>query len=366
MATNAYFLNQYISTTLASVGGIDASATTGIILASITNIDTTKPGIACLSYTNPLSTATAEWITYTSIDSGTKELQGVTRGQEGYAAKAHSNGVTVAFPLSESHINNLNTALMIGGSATNLTEGVLDEDDMSSNSATKLPTQQSVKAYSDSATQTLTNKTLTSPLFQGSVDGWIKELETFTYGSTTTIVVAGVDVSARYPKGTKIKLTQATGGTKYLEVNSATFSTNTTITFYLNANYTLANEEITNPFYSYSQKPVGFLGGLALSQIDRQGNNSTDWSSSGTTNYTSKEFSVQVGKIDVTGSSTATVTFPRAFTDKPVVFLTPFSASSATVMTVSNSGLSTTQFTIRNNDASARGVFWIAIGPMRN
>lgn len=149
MATNAYFLNQYISTTLASVGGIDASQTTGIILASITNIDTTKPGIACLSYTNPLSTATAEWVTYTSIDFGTKELQGVTRGQEGYAAKPHSNGVTVAFPLSESHINNLNTALMISGSATNLTEGVLDEDDMASNSATKVPTQQSVKAYSD-------------------------------------------------------------------------------------------------------------------------------------------------------------------------------------------------------------------------
>lgn len=160
MATTAYYTNQYISTTLAAVGGITDSATTGIILASTTNITLDKPGIACLSYTDPIDTSIAEWITYTSIDAGTKELQGVTRGQEGYSAKAHSNGVTVAFPLSKSHINNLNTALSIGGVATNIAEGVLDEDDMASDSATKIPTQQSVKAYVDSGTVTMTNKTI--------------------------------------------------------------------------------------------------------------------------------------------------------------------------------------------------------------
>jgi hypothetical protein len=146
---NAYYANQYISTTLASVGGITDSATTGIILASITNIETDKPGIACLTYTDPIDTSIAEWIIYTSIDSGTKELQGVTRGQEGFAAKAHSNGATVAFPISKSHINNLNDALIIGGAETNLLQGILDEDDMASDSAVKAPTQQSVKAYSD-------------------------------------------------------------------------------------------------------------------------------------------------------------------------------------------------------------------------
>jgi len=155
MATNALFLNQYISTTLASVGGITDSATSGIILQSITNIDVDNPGVACLSYTDPLDTSKAEWITYTSINNSTKELNGVTRGAEGYAAKAHDNGVTVAFPISKSHINNLNTALMIGGSATNLVEGVLDEDTMSSDSATKLATQQSIKAYVDITTKSI-------------------------------------------------------------------------------------------------------------------------------------------------------------------------------------------------------------------
>lgn len=257
MATTAYFLNQYISTTLASVGGIDASQTTGIILASITNIDTTKPGIACLSYTDPLSTATAEWITYTSIDSGTKELQGVTRGQEGYAAKAHSNGVTVAFPLSESHINNLNTALMIGGSATNLTEGVLDEDDMASNSATKVPTQQSVKAYSDSATQTLTNKTLTSPLFRGSIDGWVSANETWTRIGDFTFTVAG-DLTAKYRKGAKVRYKDG-GAFEYGYVISSSYSNpNTTVTLATNSDYAMAAATITEPAISYVDNPEGF------------------------------------------------------------------------------------------------------------
>lgn len=145
MAKNAYYTNQYISTTLASVGGIDDSATTGIILASVTNITTDKPGIACLSYTDPIDTSKAEWITYTSIDSGTKELQGVTRGQEDFSAKPHANGVTVAFPLSKSHINNLNDALIIDGVATNLVTGVISPSGTSSDSSTELVT----KSYAD-------------------------------------------------------------------------------------------------------------------------------------------------------------------------------------------------------------------------
>ena len=57
---------------------------------------------------------------------------------------------------------------------------VLDEDNMSSDSDTKLATQQSIKAYvdtsvsgivTDSGSQTLTNKTLTSPVINTSVSG---------------------------------------------------------------------------------------------------------------------------------------------------------------------------------------------------
>jgi hypothetical protein len=196
MATNAYYLNQYISTTLASVGGIDDSATTGIILASVTNIATDKPGIACITYTDPIDVTKAEWITYTSIDSGTKELEGVTRGQEGFSAKAHNNGATVAFPLSESHINNLNDALIIGGSETNLLQGILDEDTMASDSAVKGATQQSIKAY------------------VGEIDGW-KTLGlsgvTVTRESTdnpTVVLRFDADVRDYIWKGMRLKATE--------------------------------------------------------------------------------------------------------------------------------------------------------------
>lgn len=147
MATN-YFLNQYFTTTLNVGGGIDASQTTGIIVQAVSGLDITKPGVACITYADPINTSTAEWVTYTSID-GSNELQGVTRGAEGFGAKTHSNGAVIAFPLSESHINTLATALSIGGVATTGVTTTLDEDDMATNSATALATQQSIKAYVD-------------------------------------------------------------------------------------------------------------------------------------------------------------------------------------------------------------------------
>jgi hypothetical protein len=48
---------------------------------------------------------------------------------------------------------------------------IVDEDNMASNSATALATQQSIKAYTDSATQTMSNKTLTSPVLNTGVSG---------------------------------------------------------------------------------------------------------------------------------------------------------------------------------------------------
>lgn len=150
MATTLLFENQFFVTTLNVGGGITNSQTTGIIISDVTGVDTAKPGIALLGYVDPLVTSTCEWIEYTSIN-GSKEFVGVTRGSQGYSAKAFTNGVQVAFPHSEDHINRLATALSIGGVATNGVEGTLDEDTMSSNSATKLATQQSIKAYVDTS-----------------------------------------------------------------------------------------------------------------------------------------------------------------------------------------------------------------------
>lgn len=107
-----YYESQYFTTTLSKVGGLNASQTTGIVLQSVSGIfDTTKPGIALLNYSDPLSTTIAEWVTFSNINSTTKTLVGVTRGAEGFSAKTHDNGITIAFPHSKSHINEIADAI---------------------------------------------------------------------------------------------------------------------------------------------------------------------------------------------------------------------------------------------------------------
>lgn len=109
-----YYAQQFATTKLSVSGGIDSSQTTGIVLQSVSGIDITKPGILCLSWSDPLNTDTYEYVSYTSID-GSNELQGVTRGAEGSTGRAHDNLSDVAWVLSESHINNLNDMFETGG-----------------------------------------------------------------------------------------------------------------------------------------------------------------------------------------------------------------------------------------------------------
>lgn len=243
---NILYLNQFKTTTLSVVGGIDDSQTTGIVIQSVSGLDTTKPGIACLTYTDPLDLDNAEYIEYTAINSTTKTFTGVTRGAEGYSAKSHSNGVTVAFPVSESHVNRLADAVSIGGDPTNPITGVLDEDTMSSDSAVKVPTQQSVKAYVDA-----------------NAGGDWKDLgQTLTYTSaddpTYVATVSGVDMTSTLSVGMKIRVSQSTGGTKYFIITAILFSTDTTITLYGGTDYNLENEAISSPVYSSADSPYGF------------------------------------------------------------------------------------------------------------
>lgn len=242
MATNAYYLNQFISTTLSTAGGIDDSQTTGIKIASTSGVTTDKPGILCLSYSDPIDTTKAEWISYTSIDVS-NELQGVTRGEEGFSAKAHSNGVTVAFPISRSHINNLNDALIIGGAETNMVSGTIDDDTMATASATTLATSESTKAYVDN---------------NGLANGWTPANETWAYASASTFTVAS-DVTSKYQKGDKIKFTQATDGVKYMYIVGVSESGGTTtVTVTGGSDYDLDNEPITANYYSKVENPQGF------------------------------------------------------------------------------------------------------------
>jgi len=115
---------------------------------------------------------------------------------------------------------------------------VLDEDTMSSDSATKLATQQSIKAYVDAKV------------------GWFPSPDTWTYASASTFTIAGVDRTTTYTKGTRLTFTNST--VKYAVVVGSSFSTNTTVTIAVNSDYVIENAAITSPYYSHTLTPAGY------------------------------------------------------------------------------------------------------------
>lgn len=125
---------------------------------------------------------------------------------------------------------------------------LLDEDNMASNSDTQAPTQQSVKAYVDTEIAGIP-----SP---GS-DGWVTSADTWVYASASTFTISGVDRTAIYTKGTRLRFKQG-GAYKYAVVLSSSFSTNTTVTIAINTDYTIANATITDNYYSYQISPQGY------------------------------------------------------------------------------------------------------------
>jgi len=163
-----YYIPQFATTTLDVAGGITAAQTSDIKLTSVpSDIDITKAGVLCLTYTNPINTDDAEWITYTSID-GTNTLAGVTRGAEGYTAKTHDNGCTVAWVISKSHINQTADALTgvttgVALSSPTLTTPVIPSlyQDSGKTKLMTVPNTASDTLAAIAATQTLTNKRIT-------------------------------------------------------------------------------------------------------------------------------------------------------------------------------------------------------------
>lgn len=88
-------------------------------------------------------------------------------------------------------------------------------------------------------------------------DGWVSDSgDTWTYVSATSFKISGVDRTALFQPGTKIKLTQTT--TKYFVVVSSVFSTDTTVTITGGSDYSLANAAISANYHSYVANPQGF------------------------------------------------------------------------------------------------------------
>lgn len=118
--------------------------------------------------------------------------------------------------------------------------------------------------------QTLTNKTLTSPKINEDValtatatqlnaqvlasnDGWTSANESWAYASASTITVPS-GAAAKYAKGDKIRLKQGAGYKYYSIIGVA----DTVLTVTGGSDFTVANDTITDNYYSHQENPLGF------------------------------------------------------------------------------------------------------------
>ena len=154
-AQKTKLLNAFETTLTATAGASDLTFTVNSVTDAASNT-LTHP---CYLVINPDSATNREVILVTSINAGTKTLtcdninKRFLTGSAATSGLSHSSGATVRVSPVQQHIEDINdrvdTVINEAGTAVNTTL-FLDEDDMSSNSATKGVTQQSVKAYVDS------------------------------------------------------------------------------------------------------------------------------------------------------------------------------------------------------------------------
>lgn len=212
--------------------------------ASITNADTSAPLTSDTAFDGEgmllidEGQATEEFAYGTGKLGSSITILADDRGLEGGSAQAHSDSATVKGIITSGMWNNMVEAVSKTVSATDGT--LLKAAGADINTGTDDAKIVTSKAIADSYINT----------------GWIPNNDTWTYASATTFTIAGVDRTAMFPKGTKIKLTQTT--VKYFYVVGSAFSTNTTITVTGGSDYTLANAAITSPYYSYASTPQGF------------------------------------------------------------------------------------------------------------
>lgn len=206
---------------------------------------------------NPV-TSSIEFIHWTGKSGNNLTLTDTDdRGISGSAsgAQAHSSGDTFeVWVHSAYYIDNAITGS--AGTADNLAKW------NASGQLVDGPTLPSGDMVGTTDTQTLTNKTLTSPTIEGTYSGWVEADETWTYSawddtngvSTATITVPS-DATTKYSAGMRVKFDQTTDGTKYGIITKVEA---TALTVFINTDYDFDNETISNPYYSTQKAPQGF------------------------------------------------------------------------------------------------------------
>ena len=204
-AQETNLLNAFETTLTGTIGASDLTFTVNSVTDSASN----TLAAPCYLILNPDSATNREVVQVTSINAGTKTLtldninKRYLTGSAATSGLSHASGSVVRMSPVQQHIEDLNdrvdTIINEAGTAANTTL-FLDEDDMSSNSATKGVTQQSVKAYVDSQ---VTAQDLDVQTDSGNIDIDLdSEALTIAGGegidtsaTSTTVTIAGEDAT---------------------------------------------------------------------------------------------------------------------------------------------------------------------------
>ena len=158
VAQETSLLNAFETTLSTTLG---ASGTT-VTLTAVTDSASNNITAPCYLVIEPDSATNREYVLVSAINIGTKTITlgdggssyRYLTGSSATSGLSHASGATIRYVPMAQHIEDINdrvdTIMNSAGTAVNTSGLVKDEDDMSSDSATHLATQQSVKAYVDS------------------------------------------------------------------------------------------------------------------------------------------------------------------------------------------------------------------------
>jgi hypothetical protein len=102
----------------------------------------------------------------------------------------------------------------------------------------------------------------TKSIFDSIVSGWVEIMESWTYSSwddtngvSTGVVTVATGAASRYSVGMRVKFSQPTDGDKEGIITKVT---DTTLTIFINTDYDLDNEALSDIYISTSKAPQGF------------------------------------------------------------------------------------------------------------
>lgn len=217
-------LTNNFSTTLS--GAIVGAGDTSMGLTSTTSLPTDTGTVFVIDRVSSAGATTPSLREYVKGTVSGTNVTNLVRGLGGSTAQAHLTGAVVEQVVDQNTINDLMDGILAQHNQDG-THGAI----------------------------TSTGATLTSPILQGLVDGWIGANEAWAYASSTTITVP-TDATTKYDIGDLIKMTQTT--VKYFVVTGVT---STVLTVAGVAGVSVANATISANYYSKSRNPHAALGG---------------------------------------------------------------------------------------------------------